>query len=89
MSSQACKNASRAKQAQLAAAAKEAEGAAMPMQHMGAMHGTLPEVQQLHAGMPLEPGTHNPMQFAGMMAAPDPGACSMKNATCRLLSTCS
>jgi hypothetical protein len=88
MSSQACKNASRAKQAQLAAAAKEAEGAAMPMQHMGAMHGTLPEVQQLHAGMPLEPGTHNPMQFAGMMAAPDPGACCMKFATCCLLSTC-
>ena len=68
---QACKNASRAKQAQLAAAAKEAEGAAPSMQHMGAMQ--LPEVQQLHAGMPLDPGTHNPM-FTGLMATQDPGA---------------
>lgn len=56
---QGCKNASRAKQAQLAAEAKQAEAAAAPM-------------QQLQAQMPLDPNTHNPM-FSAMVAQQDPG----------------
>lgn len=65
---QACKNASRQKQAQMALEAKQAENGPPPQQ----LHIQLPAVQQLQAQMPLDPSTHTPLYAANLMAPHDP-----------------
>jgi len=82
LAAQACKNQSRAKQAQLAAEQKQQEAAGggqqlplpMPQQQL------LLPVQQLQAQMPMEPTTHNPLYAAGLMGH-DPSA-SLASLSC-------